>query len=229
MSALVTGVRWLRANGAHTAVEVIVNFALPLLIYDRMHERFGDVNALLAASGPPIVWSLVEFARHRRLDALSVMVLAGIALSLAAVAGGGSAQFLQLRETLVGGVIGAAFLISALIRKPLIFELARAGMRRRSAEAELGAFEALRDNVHFRRTMTLMTLVWGFGLIAQTVLSCMLVFALPIETFLIVSPVLGYGTMGALGLWTFWYGQRQRRRGEARRAAEAARTVTGPS
>ena len=52
-----------------------------------------------------------------------------------------------------------------------------------------------------------MTLVWGFGLLAQTALACLLVFALPIADYLIVSPILGYGTMGALGLWTFWYGR----------------------
>jgi hypothetical protein len=30
----------------------------------------GDVHALIASSGPPIAWSLVEFARQRRVDAI---------------------------------------------------------------------------------------------------------------------------------------------------------------
>jgi hypothetical protein len=38
----------------------------------------------------------------------------------------------------------------------------------------------------------------------------------------VLGPILGYSTMGALSLWTFWYGRRQRRKGDARRAAEAA-------
>ena len=33
---------------------------------------------------------------------------------------------------------------------------------------------------------------------------------------------LGYGTMGGLSLWSFFYGQRAKRRGEARRAAALA-------
>jgi FtsH-binding integral membrane protein len=68
--------------------------------------------------------------------------------------------------------------------------------------------------------MNLMTVVWGLGLIAQTALACVLVFTLSIRNYLIVSPILGYGAMGALALWTFWYGKRARRIGDARRAAE---------
>jgi hypothetical protein len=63
--------------------------------------------------------------------------------------------------------------------------------------------------------MLIMTLVWGFGLLAQTVVSCVLVFRIPIPTYLIVSPILGYGTMGLLGLWTFLYVKRKQKRGDA--------------
>ena len=67
---------------------------------------------------------------HRRLDALSLLVLAGIVLSLLAFFGGGGPRMLQLREKLVTGVIGLAFLASAAVGRPLIYELARAGMAR---------------------------------------------------------------------------------------------------
>jgi intracellular septation protein A len=219
-------VAWLRANGGHVLVEALVNFILPFVIYSYAEAPLGDVRALLASSAPPIAWSLVEFARHRRVDALSVLVVAGIVLSLLAVIGGGGAKFLQLRENLVTGIIGLAFLGSALIGKPLIYQLARASMRRKSEE-EAQEFEALQVHAAFRRTMMVMTLVWGLGLLANVAVSVVLVFALTIRTYLIVGPIVGYATMGALTLWTFLYGQRARRRGEERRAAaeQAAATV----
>jgi len=170
---------------------------------------------------PPILWSLVEFARHRRLDAVSALVVAGIALSLLAMLGGGGVRFLQLREKLVTGVIGLVFLGSALIGKPLIYELARATMRRKS-DREAEEFEALRVHAAFRRAMMVMTLVWGFGLIADVAVSVALMFALTVREYLLVNPILGYGTMGGLSLWSFLYAQRAKRRGEARRAAAAA-------
>lgn len=213
-----------RRRGPTIALELTANFLLPFLIYSGERARLGDVRALLLASAPPIAWSLIEFARKRRIDAVSMLVLAGIALSLLAFFGGGSARFLQLREQLVTGLIGLIFLGSAAIGRPLIFQLARAGMQRRSP-SEAQSFEALRDNAAFRRTMTLMTLVWGFGLLIECALASALVFAMSISAFLVVSPILGYGTMGLLGGWSFLYGRRQQRLGAARRAAAEAETT----
>jgi hypothetical protein len=212
---------YLRKNGAHLLVEALVNFILPFLIYTYAEAPLGEVRALLASSAPPILWSMIEFARHRRVDALSLLVLCGIALSLLAMRGGGGIQFLQLREKLVTGAIGLAFVGSALIGKPLIYELALA-TKRRSSAGEAEEFAALQAYAGFRRTMMVMTWVWGLGLLADVAVAVALVFTLSIREYLIVNPILGYATMGALSLWTFLYGQRARRRGEERRAAAAA-------
>jgi len=212
---------YLRKNGLHVLLEALVNFILPFVIYAYAEAPLGEVRALLASSAPPILWSLVEFARHRRLDALSVLVVGGIVLSLLAMLGGGGARFLQLREKLVTGVIGLAFLGSALIGKPLVYEIARASMRRKS-ENEAQQFETLQANAGFRRTMTMMTLVWGLGLLVDVAIAVALVFTLSIREYLIVNPILSYGTIGGLSLWSVLYGKRAKRRGEARRAAAAA-------
>jgi hypothetical protein len=214
--------RLVRKYGGGFAVEVIVNVALPFACYSVAQPKIGDVRALLLSSAPPIVWSLAEFVRKRRVDALSLFVLVGIALSLVAFIGGGSVRFLQLRENLVTGAIGLIFLVSAAIGKPLIYQLARAGAARRSTSAA-AELEGLKDNVYFRRSMTFMTVVWGCGLLAATAVACVLVFTLPIPTYLVVSPFVGYGIMGALALWTIWFSRRQRRRGAARRALQVDR------
>ena len=218
---------FIRYNGANIAGEVLINFLAPFAIYTLAKPHLGDVHALMASSAPPIAWSLFEFIRSRRVDAVSMLVLAGIGLSLIGYFGGGSVKFLQLRERLVTGAIGLIFMGSVVIRRPLIHQLARARMVR-SNSSELAEFEALRDNVYFKRSMTVMTLVWGVGLVAECALGVALVFALSIRAYLLVSPVLGYGTMGCLALWTVWYVRLMRRRGaEANRAAaEAARAAS---
>ena len=123
---------YLRKEGSRIFLELLVNFILPFVIYNYAEAPLGEVRALLLSSVPPILWSLVEFARHRRLDALSVLVVSGIALSLLAMLGGGGARFLQLREKLVTGGDRAGVRRLAAIGKPLIYELARASMRRKS-------------------------------------------------------------------------------------------------
>jgi hypothetical protein len=207
-----------RHEAPRTALELVVNFALPALIYKGAKASLGDVEALMAATAPPIAWAIVALARERRIDALSVLSLAGISLSLLAFAGGGGARLLQLREQLVAVVIGLVFLGSAAIGRPLIYHLARARIRRRSV-VEAQSFEAMRENSAFRRAMMRMTLAWGATLIAEASLAVLLLFVLTIQQYLLVNPVIGYLTLAALTAWTFWY---------ARRAIESLRREKRP-
>lgn len=205
------------------AREVIVNIALPFAIYSYFQPHVGDVNALIAASAPPILWSIVEFARARKADALSIIVLLGIGLSLAAYFGGGSVRFIQLREKLVTIIIAILFLGSAAIGRPLMYEVIRAFLAR-TDDPSLQEIERLKDQGGFRRVMTVMTLVWGFGLLADGALSIALVCVLPIRTYLVVNPILGNATIGLLTLWNVLYGRRKRR---AHLAAQT-RTLSQP-
>lgn len=199
---------WARTIGRKAGLEIAVNFALPFLVYRATQDRLGDVKALMAASAPPLVWSIVEFARRRRIDALSLLVLAGIVLSLIAFIGGGGVRFLQLREQLVSALIGLVFLGSAAVGKPLIYQLARARIRR-GADGPVAWLEALRDDPRFRRVMMLMTLSWGIALVVQSAACGALVFALSIESYLIVSPIIGYSALGVMTAWSFWYTRRR--------------------
>ena len=205
-------------RGPGFAVEVLVNFVGPYLIYGFAKHRLGDAGALMASSAPPILWSLIEFARHRRVDAVSILVLSGIALSLLAFLGGGGVKALQLREKLVSVAVALVFLGSVAIDRPLIFYLARAGMSRRPALGQSEDFERLSDHpvqaLDARDDPGV-----GRRLLAEALLTGSLVFVLSIKQYLIVSPICGYATMGALALWTFWYVRRQRAKGRARRAA----------
>ena len=212
--------QFLRRNGLTILREGGINIVLPYLIYSTAQPIYGDVNGLIASSAPPIVWSIIEFARHRRVDFLSLFVLLGIVLSLLAFLGGGGVKFLQLREKLVTVIFSFIFLGSAAIGRPIIYELARAGMKRSNQTEELERFEKLRENTMFKRSMMLMTLVWGFGLLADALVSIALVYTVPVKEYLIASPIIGYATTGSLALWTFWYARRRRREGEAARAAQ---------
>jgi hypothetical protein len=133
--------------------------------------------------------------------------IAGIALSLLALLGGGSVRWLQLREKLATGAIGVALVGSCAIGQPLLLKLAEAGAARGN-EARAQRFRALKDTAVFRRGATRITLVWGLGLILDVAASAALIFYLPISTYLLVNPLLGYATMGALSLWTLWYARR---------------------
>lgn len=188
----------------HFAIDLLVNVALPWLVYRLAEPAYGEYRALLASSVPPILWSLGEFAWHRRLDALSLIVLAGIALSLAATLLGGDARLLLVRESMISGLIGVAFLGSLASAKPLVYFLARATLAREGDE-RADAFDEWWQEGRAQRTIRVMTLGWGSGLLAEATLRTWLAWHWPPERVLAIAPFVSYGVMGALFLWTVWY------------------------
>jgi hypothetical protein len=192
-------------------VELAVNFLLPWLAYRWAQPQWGEVGGLVASSVPPLLWSAWELTRHKRVDALSLFVLAGIVFSTIAMLLGGDARVLLLRESLVSGLFGLAFLLSAPTPRPLLYYLARATVQRESAEHGRSRFEQLwQDNPLFRQKIAVMNAVWGAGLVAETALRAVMAWSWPPERFLLVSPWIGYGIYGALTAWTLWYRKRIR-------------------
>ncbi|MDN0076637.1 VC0807 family protein [Crenobacter sp. SG2303] len=186
-------------------LDLIVNLALPWLAYKLTVDRFGEFGGLVASAIPPMLWSLVELARFRRLDPISALALGGIALSLLGLVLGGSPRLLLLRESLLSGVIGLVFLVSLLFRQPLIYHLAHATLRREGGDRADELQRRWQDNPVMRRALRMMTLAWGMGLTGETALRSWMAWNWSSERFLAVSPLIGYGIYGGLMLWTFWY------------------------
>ncbi|PTB22857.1 hypothetical protein C9I57_01700 [Trinickia symbiotica] len=202
----------MKIKAAGLALELAVNLLLPWLMYRLALPYVGRTGALYASAVPPLVWSLAGFARSRRVDALSVLVLVGIALSIAMMALGGSPRILLVRESLVSGVIGVVFLLSLLLDRPLTFYLARATVARENGSGA-ARFETLWcERPPLRASIRLMTLVWGAGLTAEALLRCWLAWQWPVERCLVVLPFVSYSIYGGLMLWTFWFRGRLRER-----------------
>ncbi len=172
--------------------EIIVNAALPWLVYILAQPSMGRVHALMASALPPIAWSAIQFMRKKRIDALSMLVLAGMGLSLAAFLGGGSFRMLELREHLVTGVMALVLLGSVAIKRPIFVVVLRSIMKDKSP-AESAKLQRLLDDP---RRLTRMTLVIGLLGLVQTAIAIGLVFTLPVREFLIVSPIFTYAVMG---------------------------------
>ncbi len=185
-------------------VELGVNVGLPWCVYwAAKRQGVGEAHAIMCSAIPPILWSLGEFARRRRVDAISMLVLGGIGLSLIGFALGGSPKLLLMRESLVTGLIGLAFLGSVLVRRPLVWVLTQAAMARQGEQTAGEQMGDVSDDTGLRRMMTVMTLVWGLGLIAEAFLRAGLVATLSVSHVLVVGPVVGYSVVGLLVGWTY--------------------------
>ncbi len=169
--------------------------------------------------GAPMLWSLVQFARNRQVDPFSVVVISGIGLSLGAIALGGSPKLLLFRESMITGLTGLVFIGSAIVRRPLFYSITkpmiRSFLKSESATAAvlpsgiaaraLAEWEAYSDKPWFRRVMTTMTVVVGLIFVAETAIRSVLILTLPSEKVLLIGPMVQYGAVGVLFLWTFLY------------------------
>lgn len=189
--------------------DIAVNFILPWLIYTLCVDQTGEFMALVWSSAPPLAWSLVELAWHRRVDALSMVVLGGILLSLLGMALGGDARLLLIRESLLSGLVGLIFVLSLALRLPLLFHLALAAQSRR--DPARGRARFLRWWVQQAGAQPLirqLTLGWGLGLCGEALGRSYLAWVWPPERFLAVVPLCSYGFMGLMMAWSVWLARR---------------------
>jgi hypothetical protein len=184
--------------------ELGANFLAPYVVYQLLDARYGDVDALIASAMPPLLWSLYELIKTRRLDAISVIVVTSILFTVGATAMGGSARLIQIRDAMVTGVIGVIFILSLALKRPMIFYLARATMARNTAEGA-AEFETMWLRPGVPKTFRVLTAVWGVGLVVQTAVMCWLAWIWPISRYLLLSPFIGYGIFGLLMAWSLWY------------------------
>ncbi len=196
----------MRADWRSLLPDLAANLLLPWWVYDACLPAWGERGALLWSALPPLLWSLWELYRYRRLDALSLLVLGGIGLSLLAAWGDGDTRWLLVRESLVTGATGLVMLASVLWGKPLLAVLMAAAAQRQpdSPAAAMLASPAPRSARLWRD----LTLLWGGGLIGECGLRSWLAFHWPIARNVALGPWLSYGVMALLMLAALLWGRR---------------------
>src|SRR5579859_4470950 len=108
-------------------ISLALNVGVPLLIASLLEKYMNasEVTALSIASIVPVVSSIAELVRNRRLDLIAIFSLLGLLTSIIAVFLGGSAQLLVIRESLFTGALGLACFVSLLLPRPLMFYVGR--------------------------------------------------------------------------------------------------------
>ena len=190
------------------ALDLAVNFLMPWLLYRASRPHVDETHAIMISASAPMVWGLVQFARSRKIDFFSILSLCGIAVSFAIFALGGSPKVLLVRESLITGATGLLFLVSALIGRPLMFELFRGILGSMPGEKPARARKVLESNAGapwFRRLMTKMTIAFGLFMIAEMAARIALAFALPTERFLLIAPIARWVIAGLTVAWTFFF------------------------
>ena len=208
-------------NPHRLLTQALTGGVAPLVVYEiGRHAGLADATALAVSAVPPALSIVVEWAWRRVLNVIGAIVLVGILLGLAAVLVlHGNELLLKMRESVVTGLFGLVCLSSlALPVRPALFHVGRAlagaGDRERGRE-----FAALWEEPRARRVFTVMTAVWGIGLLLEAGVRAALAAELSTGKFLTFSPVVGWVVIGSLLYWTITYTRASRARAEAEAAA----------
>ncbi|SOE99397.1 hypothetical protein SAMN05446635_7412 [Burkholderia sp. OK233] len=188
---------------------LVVNVAFPWLAYRLAFPHYGQLGALVASALPLIAWMSWDLVRYRHFDALSAIVLVGIVLSLLAMAAGGSAHMRAVEDPMVSGMIGASFLVSLALPRPLVYYLGRSTRAREDHRSVESYEKHWRERPTLVAYVRLMTLVWGLGVTGENLLRSLIIWQWPNDPRSeLASVVLRYGAYAGLTAWTFWCRQR---------------------
>jgi hypothetical protein len=142
--------------------------------------------------------------RQRRLNGVAAFVAATFVVLLAASSVTGNDRILMARESILSGGLALLLLGSCLIERPLMYSL----VRRLNADnvQKLAHWDALwRTRPPFRRIFTLISLVWGVGLLTESVIRIPLIYLLPMDVMAGLSTLLQLAAIALLLAWTLWY------------------------
>jgi hypothetical protein len=201
------------------AMIAVFDIAGPLAIYSMVRAAgLGAVPALLLSGVSPAFGVLLSFARHRRVDAVGILVLAGVAVGTILGLVTGNERLILAEGSVPTAIFGLACLGSLRASRPLIFRFALEFIGAGTPQGR--DFAGRWQYAGFRRVFRLMTVVWGAAYLAEAAARVVIIELVPAGTALAVSKTMPYVVAALLIGWTTAYGRRSRRRGERLAAAQ---------
>jgi hypothetical protein len=197
----------------------------PLLAYSLLRSNgLSAVTSLVLSGIFPAFGVAIKFARDRRLDAIGLLVLLGIAVGTVLGLLSGNARLVLVEGSVPTAVFGLVCLASLRSRRPLIYRFALEFM---GADSPRGReFESLWQYPGFRQIFRVMTIVWGAAYLVEAAVRVVIVELTSTGTALAISKTMPYVVAGLLVAWTLAYGRMHRRRAERAGFVQAVAQAT---
>ena len=201
---------------------VIFDVAAPLVAYQWLRSAgLTAVTALLLSGVFPALHVIINVIRHRRLDVVGALVLAGIVVGTVLGLVSHNARLVLVEGSVPTAVFGVACLASLWARHPLMFSFAREFTGPDTAKGQ--EMTRLWQYEGFRRIFRVITLVWGVAFLLEAALRVVIVYNTSTGTALAISKATPFVFFAIMSAWTVAYGTHHKRKGERMAAAGQAR------
>lgn len=203
------------------AMIAVFDIAGPLVAYSLLRSAGQSaVTALVLSGAFPALGVAVGLVRHRRMDTIGVLVLAGIAVGTILGLLTSDPRLVLVEGSVPTAVFGLVCLASLWSGRPLIYRFALEFI---GADTPKGRdFEGRWRYPGFRHVFRLFTAVWGVVYLAEAASRVIIVENTSTATALTVSKVMPYVVGTLLAAWMIAYGRRAKRKGEQLAAAVLA-------
>jgi hypothetical protein len=187
----------------------VFDIAGPLALYLLLRAAgMAEVTALIVSGILPALGVAIGIIRHRRVDAIGSLVLAGIMAGTVAGLLTHSARLVLMEGSLPTAVFALACLGSLLTARPLMYRIA---LQTRGASTAAGHDLQTRwaqpAAQHIFRTITI---VWGVTLLAEAATRVLIVETTSTGTALLVIKLMPYIVIAGLFRWMAAYTRRIR-------------------
>lgn len=182
-------------------IAVVINCLLPILLYNWLKHIMPILPALIIATLIPLLDNFIYMIKYKMFDVFGLLMLGSIVLSISLASLGGSERLVLMRDSFVTVAIGACFIFSLFMRRPLIYHLSKRFLMHLNADQ----LEHNWGIPSYRFGFRLITFVWGIALLLEAAARIFLIYELSVETFLVLSKFMLYGTIGCTAVWTIGY------------------------
>ena len=209
------------------AVIAVFDIAGPLVAYSLLRSAGqSTVTALVLSGAFPALGVAAGLVRHRRVDTIGVLILAGIAIGTALGLLSGDPRLVLVEGSVPTAVFGLLCLGSLWGRRPLIYRFAIEFIGPDTPKGR--NFESLWQYPGFRHAFRLYTVVWGVAYLAEAAARVIVIETTSTGTALTVSKIMPYVVGAAIVAWMIAHGRHARREGE-RLAAQAQAAAEAPA
>jgi hypothetical protein len=197
---------------------VIIDIAAPLIAYSLLRSAgMSMVTALVLSGVFPALGVAIGAIKHRRLDVVGALVLAGILAGTVLGLISHSARLVLMEGSVPTAIFGLGCLGSLWTRRPLMYGFAVEFTGPDTAKGR--EMISLWQYEGFRHVFRVITAVWGVGFLLEAALRVAVVYNTSPGTALSLSKVTPYIWAGIFTAWTIAYGRYQRKKGERMMAA----------
>jgi Intracellular septation protein A len=174
---------------------------LPLVAYyvarAAGQSAFWSLMAATIVAGLRVVWGALQ---HKKIDAFSAFMMAVFALGMVLSAVTGDARWLLVKGCIVTALAGLIFLGSAALKRPLTFTVGKR-LAAKDPESLAELEDGWRESAEFRTGFIQLALLWGFGLIIESVVRLVIIYTMSLDFSVAASAViqiLAYAVMIAI-------------------------------